>query len=147
MQYRRIRNDDSELAPLALLGLGVGVALGFLLGELYGRERTRRVTRAWAGRLKQARTPINSERLGAQLRAALAPALGAEAAGIDVIAVGRGAVELHGWVSSRRLRTKALAAARSAAGVDQPVIDRLLVRGEDDIPALRGTFPDESSEA
>ena len=49
-----------------------------------------------------------------------------------VVPVGRGHVELHGWVPTRALRARAFRVATGAA----PTIDvtnRLSVRGEDDL--------------
>jgi osmotically-inducible protein OsmY len=48
--------------------------------------------------------------------------------------VGRGAVELRGWVPSRSIRTCAGRTALAVPGIES-VINSLLVRGEDDRPS------------
>jgi len=45
-----------------------------------------------------------------------------------------GGLELRGWVPSRAVRSRALRLAHAAAG-GLPVLDRILVRGEDDAVA------------
>jgi hypothetical protein len=52
---------------------------------------------------------------------------------LDVLAVGPGAIELHGWTTTRAQRTRA---ARLAAGVPgvTTLVNSLLVHGEDDYP-------------
>jgi hypothetical protein len=64
------------------------------------------------------------------------PALG----GIDftVVPVGRGHVELHGWVPTRAARARAFRVAMSAAPAIE-VTNRLSVRGEDDLEQESGT--------
>ena len=54
--------------------------------------------------------------------------------GLRVVPVTAGAVELHGWVATRALRTRALRAVRDTPTIDR-VINNLLVHGEDDAPA------------
>jgi hypothetical protein len=54
--------------------------------------------------------------------------------GLRVVPVAPGTVELHGWVASRALRTRALRAVRETPTVDR-VVNNLLVRGEDDLGA------------
>jgi hypothetical protein len=54
----------------------------------------------------------------------------------------RGRIELQGWVASRRQRSHAYRLALETAGV--PVLNRILVRGEDDrqpFPAEPGGSP------
>ncbi len=52
--------------------------------------------------------------------------------GLEVIPVGRGSIELHGWVADRRSRTRA--ATLVSQGVNAAsVINCILVRGEDDV--------------
>jgi hypothetical protein len=73
--------------------------------------------------------------LTGRLEKALAEALGTEAAGLDLVAAGRDAIEIHGWVTSRSARVRALAAARPLLGPGTRLVDRLLVWGEDDLPS------------
>jgi osmotically-inducible protein OsmY len=51
--------------------------------------------------------------------------------GIQAVPVGRGVVELRGWVPSRSARTVAGRTALAVPGIES-VINSILVRGEDD---------------
>lgn len=51
----------------------------------------------------------------------------------EVLAVGPGVIELHGWVGSRAERTRAARIAASVPGVTT-LVNSLLVHGEDDYP-------------
>jgi hypothetical protein len=114
----------SRLMP-ALVGLALGAAAGFVLGELVGPRAERGLTPP-----RQPPTRTMAELVHDAL-AALAddPDLGA--LGLEIIPVSRQTVELHGWVPSRTLRTRA---ARVVAGTigESAFVNRLLVRGEDD---------------
>lgn len=50
---------------------------------------------------------------------------------LEVLPVSRMTVELHGWVSARKLRARAHAVVREAIGTGR-VVNCILVRGEDD---------------
>jgi hypothetical protein len=60
--------------------------------------------------------------------------LGSDSQSLELVAVGRGGLELHGWVTSRQARSRALSTARRIAGSERDLVDRLLVWGEDDQP-------------
>lgn len=144
MQYRRIRIRDSDIGPTALLGLGLGLAAGFLLGELYSSEGAgRRIGGLRAGRRRQPARGMTAESLTVQVQGALLPTLGDDARGIELMAVGRSAVEVHGWVPSRRARVSALTTVREIVGPERQLVDRLLVAGEDDLPGPRLTSGEE----
>ncbi len=148
MQRQRIRsNDRTSLAPILILGLSLGLATGFLLGELYGGNAK--------GTLKRALTPFRRLADGAksmsditeELRQALEKALGPDSQSLELVRVGKRALELHGWVTSRAGRSKALRAARAAIAPDIRLSDCLLVWGEDDLPTGEFQLPDESETA
>jgi len=123
------------LTPVLLTGAALGLATGFLLGELFGspKELARAIRpRKAAGR----RTPFE---LTTELQAALARALGPDAQTLELAPVSKTTIELHGWVTSRRTRAKALRTAREVLGSDIRLVDCLLVWGEDDAPT--GEFP------
>jgi hypothetical protein len=62
---------------------------------------------------------------------------------IRVVGASAGAVELHGWVGSRRLRAKAERLVRAIPGIET-VVNSLLVRGEDDsAPIPEGSLGDQ----
>lgn len=135
MQYRRIRSETSTgVTPAALIGLGLGLAAGFLLGELYSGEGRRRVTRAFSAWKHAGRTMPSPGDLTDDLQAALERLLGQDAQSLELVPVGRNALELHGWVTSRAARTRAVRTAREALDPAVHLVDRLLVWGEDDAP-------------
>jgi hypothetical protein len=130
-----VRRDDrlsgTEITAWAALSLGVGLAVGFALGE-------------WMGGISPARVRGAARRLreGAPLR--LTPAASVQAvegalraeprlAGlpIEVLSFARGVVELRGWVPTRFARAVAGRTALAAPGIES-VINSILVHGEDD---------------
>lgn len=124
----------SGTAMLAWTGLGLstGLVAGFALSEWLGdvnRRRIRRVARRF-----QTPAPAPALTAAAGVRAAR-EALEADATlrdvPLEVVAVGRGTVELRGWVPSRAARTRAARLVRGVPGIDN-VINSVLVRGEDD---------------
>ncbi|MBM4187212.1 MAG: hypothetical protein FJ206_07865 [Gemmatimonadetes bacterium] len=122
------------MATLTLIGLAVGTAVGFLLGELYSREGSRRLSAGW-GQLRARFGPgANPGERADTLQQRIEEALGPDSSSLEIVPVGREAVELHGWVSSRTARTRAFRAARAALDPKIRLIDRLLVWGEDDGP-------------
>lgn len=148
MQYRRIRSPErSGLLPTVLLGLGLGLAAGLVLGELLGgqdRKRLARTLTPWRNRPPKAPDPADQT---GRLEAALRNALGSDAEGLELVRVGRRAIELHGWVDSRAARARAVRAARAAIGADLDLVDSLLVWGEDDLPTTETPIPEELESA
>jgi len=129
---RRHRSRGGAVtAALATLGLGAGLAAGFVLGTLFGTGGHRRVGRLVrsAGRGKAA--PERRAVLLARVREALAadPELAGES--FELLTSGRSGLALHGWVKTRAVRLRAQRTAEAAAG-GEPIVNRLLVRGEDD---------------
>lgn len=125
------RPHSSELLAWALVGTAVGVAAGFALGEWLGPfspERAgrtlRRVTQPGAPRLSPSETART-----ARLTLERDPLF----KGLELvpIGVGPGIVELHGWVPTRALRTRAMRLVSQAPGIDT-LVNCLLVHGEDD---------------
>jgi hypothetical protein len=120
------------------LGVGTGLLAAFALSEWTGNVNRVRVGRV-ARRLRTA--PPTRLTIAASARA-VEVALQAEPrlAGmkIDALPVGRGVVELRGWVPSRLARTAAGRTALAVAGIES-VINSILVRGEDDQPPAEGT--------
>ncbi len=115
----------------AALGFGTGLAAGFLIGTLFGTGgpgRVGRIVRA-AGRAPAA--PERRAVLLARVRAALAADPGLRGEPFELLAIGPIGLELHGWVTSRAARARAHRVAGAAAG-PEPIINRLLVHGEDD---------------
>jgi hypothetical protein len=123
-----------QLASWSAAGLVTGLVAGLALSEWVGgvnRPRLRRVATRMRDREPPPRPTLSA---AAGARAAVA-ALRADARlcelPLDATAVGPGAIELHGWVPSRAARAHAERVARTVPGIDS-VINRLLVRGEDD---------------
>ena len=134
------RFSNSELLAWTLVGATVGLAAGFAASEWLGpmdRKRAKAAFRSLAGGVTdQAPAPSGSTALRA---VAVALAQDPELAELElaVVTAGPGAVELHGWVPSRRVRARAARLAAAAPGIDS-LLNCLLVRGEDDtaMPAL-----------
>jgi len=130
---RLARRGGADSLPWALLGFGTGVAAGFFLGELFGDEGGRRAGRILAGAWRSARTRPRSRALVvSRVLAVLGAEPGFAHTPFELLAIGGGGFELHGWVSSRSQRTRAYRLAAAAAG-DEPIVNCLLVRGEDDV--------------
>ena len=132
---RRERGNDGGMIWLAA-GLATGLAAGVLLGAYLGPLSRRRVGEI----VQRLRTPP-SPRLsrGAQVAAAKAALLADPQLSdlpLEPITWSFGTVELHGWVPDRAARARAARLVAAVAGVTS-VVNRLLVRGEDDraIPA------------
>jgi hypothetical protein len=149
MQYRRIRTGSpTGLGPTALVGLGLGLAVGFVFGELFGGQSGRQTASRLIRRLRRADgTRPNPSELTEHVQAALARVLGPDAATLDLVPVGRSALELHGWVTSRPSRTRAAQAVRDALPPDIALVDRLLVWGEDDAPPQAAPLREEPEPA
>lgn len=121
-----------QTAGILGLGLATGTVLGFLLSQLWGPSAPYPLAPARPPR-RPARPSI-AERVQAAHEALL---LDAEAStcDLDVVPVGRTALELHGWVPSRQARARALRLVREAIG-ESRLIDALRVRGEDDVAEI-----------
>ena len=113
----------------ATAGLLAGVALSEWMGgvsSLRVRRVARRIREAPAARLT---VPASAQAVRVALQAE--PRLAGLA--VQALPVGRGVVELRGWVPSRAARTLAGRTALAVAGIES-VINSILVRGEDDRP-------------
>ncbi len=120
------------------LGVGAGLLAAFALSEWVGN-----VNRVRVGRVARRLRVTQPTRLTIAASAhAVEVALRAEPrlAGmkIDALPVGRGVVELRGWVPSRLARTAAGRTALAVTGIES-VINSILVRGEDDQSPGEGT--------
>ncbi len=133
MARRRIRTEPptGSAAPAIVAGLGLGLAVGFLLGEMFAGESPKTLKRA----LTPWRRPIGARtslQMTAVLQTQLEQALGPDGQSLDLVMVGKNALEIHGWVTSRAARGRALRLARETLGPDIRLVDGLLVWGEDD---------------
>jgi hypothetical protein len=123
------RLNRFEVAGWAGLGVLTGLVTGFALSEWVGGVSRPRVKRLVTRRQRPSLTAAACARAAA---AALLADPSLRDLNLQASAVAAGVVELHGWVSSRALRTRAGSAARAVAGIDR-VINSILVRGEDDL--------------
>ena len=141
VRRRLSRPAGPPVAGLVAVGLALGAALGFLLGELVG-PRADRVARRGG-------SPVtDGERSVAELVHDAQSALDADVRlrefQLEVVPVGRNALELHGWVPDRRSRASAARLVAAAVTVDR-LVNCLLVRGEDDhAPADDAELDDEA---
>lgn len=123
-----------QIASWSAVGLAAGLVAGFALSEWVGgvnAPRLRRIATRVRAR-EGAPRPGRSAAAGARsVVAALRADARLSALPLEATAVGIGAVELHGWVPTRAARAHAGRVARAVPGIDS-VVNRLLVRGEDD---------------
>jgi len=133
---RRLRRESRPpVGPWALLGFGAGIAAGFLLGEVFGGGGTARVGRL-VGSLKKAGRSESRSGRAATILAVLEAEPELSGLRFSLLPSGRGGFELRGWVPSRSARARASRLAQAAAG-SLSIVNRLLVRGEDDAhPAI-----------
>ena len=136
-----LRRAGGDATPPAagtlLLGLGVGVALGFLLGEFAGPAASRALRRRG-----QRDNEEHAPSLTSTAQSVLDDDVQLRDCGLKVIAVGRERIELHGWVPDRRSRARAAHLVSDAVSADA-IINCLLVRGEDDLISDLDEFDDE----
>jgi hypothetical protein len=127
------RRKSADLGPWVLLGFGVGLAAGFVFGEVFGTGGRKRVGRLLGTFARPRPKPEPRSALAARIARVLKTDVALSSYAFEILPVGRGGLELHGWVPSRALRTRAHRLAQAAAGIE-PVVNRLLVWGEDDGP-------------
>jgi hypothetical protein len=131
---RRLRpREATPFGPAALLGFGAGIAVGFFLSAAFGTGGKRRVIHL-AERLGwPLRTSDDRVALSARVKAALTQDSMLAGESIEPLPAGPSGLALHGWVTSRAIRTRAWRLAQVTVH-PEPVVNRLLVRGEDDLP-------------
>ena len=134
MRRRRALSGSRNRWPGPALGFGAGLVAGFVLGEWTGRGQPGarpaggstaprgRAAPAHAGR---ARCGRSMAALRAEPRLAGAPHRGRRRARAA-------SVELHGWVPTARARAARRPGRARGARASTSVINRILVRGEDD---------------
>ncbi len=116
----------SHAAGLIATGLAAGAVLGVLIAELFV-PAVRRAGRT--GRRQQAARSVAE--LVHDAQEVLHTDLQLRDCGLEVLPVGRGTIELHGWVADRRSRTRATTLVAARVHADS-VVNCILVRGEDD---------------
>ncbi len=124
------RGSRAPVGPWALFGFGAGIAAGFLLGEIFGGGGPARVGRLVGSLKRGAESERRSDRATTILAVLQAEP---ELAGLrfSLVPAGRGGFELRGWVPNRSARARASRLAQAASG-GLPIVNRVLVRGEDD---------------
>ena len=135
------RLSVGQMAGWSAFGLVTGLAVGVTLGALAGDVNRERLTRA-ARRLRDQPVahPTSAADAARAAREALEGIPALALLGIEVLPISLHAVELRGWVPSRPARSAAARAARAVPGIDK-VINRILVRGEDDRAIPEGSEP------
>ncbi len=134
----RDRLGGLEIMLWSGLGIGVGLAAGFLLSEWVGDVNRNRVSGV-ARRLREGSPArLTTSATARSVAAALEAEPRLAGLGIQTLAVARGVVELRGWVPTRAARTIAGRTALAAPGIES-VINSLQVRGEDDIRSAEGS--------
>jgi hypothetical protein len=102
--------------------------MGFLLGEWLGPV----AARVAAPRSRPAPARSMAE-LVHDAQSALVADVQLREWQLDVVPVGRGRIELRGWVGSRAARTRAARLVNEAVTAEA-VLNAIMVRGEDDLP-------------
>ena len=134
----RDRLGGLEIMLWSGLGIGVGLAAGFILSEWVGDVNRNRVSGV-ARRLREGSPArLTTSATARSVAAALEAEPRLARLGIQTLAVARGVVELRGWVPTRVARTIAGRTALAAPGIES-VINSLQVRGEDDLRPAEGS--------
>lgn len=119
----------------AITGFLLGATAGWLIGEMTGGVSRARVSSYLGARKRAGSEPGAAASPRERIQRALDGDDELRDLGLTVVPAGRSAVELHGWVPSRRLRARTTRLAAVAASPLR-LVDCLLVRGEDDRPAV-----------
>ena len=126
------RPSSSELLAWSLVGLAVGLVAGVGLAGFLGPGRPRDDAPSLdPERAFRAAGPLKGTAAERAVERALAADPDFRSFDLKALAVGPGVVELHGWVPTRALRTRAMRRAAEAEGIES-LINCLLVHGEDD---------------
>lgn len=140
---RRRRPTDAEPTATGVVpvvfGLAVGATLGFLLGEWLGPATPRIATR----RSRAAANPSMAE-LVSDAQSVLVADVQLREWQLDVVPIGRGRIELRGWVGTRAARTRAARLVKEAVTAEA-VLNSILVRGEDDLPETDADIGDDAA--
>jgi hypothetical protein len=133
-----------SLPGTILLGLGIGVVAGFLAGELLGPAASRAINPVFPVTTRPSRGTGPVARLVANAQAVLDDDVVLRECHLEVLAVGPGRIELHGWVPDRRSRARAGQLVSDAVAADA-IINRLQVHGEDDLATPAEIATDEQT--
>lgn len=129
---RTTRPSSSELLAWALVGLGVGLVAGVGFAGWLGPGRPRDDAPSLdPERPFRASRPLKAAAAERAVERMLAGDPEFKGLELRALSVGPGVVELHGWVPTRGLRTRAMRRAAEVEGIES-LINCLLVHGEDD---------------
>jgi BON domain len=130
-----VRRDDRlsgvEVLLWTTVGVSTGLLAGFALSQWVGGVDPSRVRRAMGRFREAAPTRLTTSASVRAVQAALEADPRLAGLSIEAIPIGRGVVELRGWVPSRSARTAAGRVALATPGIES-VVNSILVRGEDD---------------
>lgn len=128
----RARPSSSELVAWSLVGLALGLVAGVGLAGWLGPNRPREdAPNLDPEKAFRAPRPLKASAAERAVRKALEADPDFRQLDLRPVAVSSGVVELHGWVPSRALRTRAMRRAAEVDGIES-LINCLLVHGEDD---------------
>lgn len=114
----------------AAVGTVAGVTAGLYLGDLLAVQPARLQRMA-----RKHRRPVRTGFLARLARQAIDEEPLLKGHTLRVVPVSARVLELHGWVITRAQRAMAGRAVRRVPGIDE-VINRILVRGEDDYSTM-----------
>lgn len=138
------RPSSTELLAWTLVGLATGLIVG-ATASAWLRPDPDREDRPEPGPQPPRARPLRVADASRVVQERLRSDTTLHALDLDVLAVGPGVIELHGWVGSRAERTRAARLAASVPGVTT-LVNSLLVHGEDDYPTpVRDDAGDQSA--
>lgn len=138
------RSTGASDLLLAAAGLGLGFLSGFVVRGLMGQVDRRRLHHFVTGLTGTHPSLPTPREAATRIEEALSADGSLEGLEFEVLPIGPGRVELHGWAPDRRSRARAQRVA-AAAAPETDVTNRFRVRGEDDQQwAETETAPDPS---
>lgn len=127
------RPSSSELLAWTLVGLATGLVAGAVAGAWLRPDPDAEPESAARETPKPAAKPLRVGDASRVILERLRHDTALSGLEFEVLPIGPGAIELHGWVASRAERTRAARIAAGVPGVTN-LINSLLVHGEDDYP-------------
>jgi hypothetical protein len=127
------RPSSTELLAWTLVGLATGLVAGAVAGAWLRPDPDAEERRPPKEKPQPAAKPLRVGEASRVILERLRHDTALSGVTFEVLPIGPGAIELHGWVASRAERARA---ARIAAGVPgiTNLVNSLLVHGEDDYP-------------
>ena len=127
------RPSSSELLAWTLVGLATGLVAGAVAGAWLRPDPDAATQLKEGVKAEPAAKPLRVGDASRVILERLRDDTALSRIDFEVLPIGPGAIELHGWVGSRAERARAARIAAGVPGVTN-LINSLLVHGEDDYP-------------